>query len=978
MKKIYALLALLAISPYIMAQGSSATEYGPKTIPNTAAAMFRFDDIPVSLHTGIPDISIPLLALPTRSKDIGINMAMSYHPSSISTEGAVHDDIRQPGWSIGRGGSIVKTVEDAWFNYKSEDSNSNNDTRYFSDRYQFSFMGHSGIFYVIKNANNELVPSLFSGKGETLKVTLDYVPVTFRINSFTIYDSKNYKYVFDVVNRDLGYGNDPNYFIKNKAKSFNLSAIYDPNGKKLLGFAYHVMRTLGRQTGAMTEYSTVNKLTSIQSEGFGKIDFSHTYGNSDAYSVYATLDEITLTDPNSNIVKRVDLRQLDRLTFRDAAQAKGEEYRFSYSDGTYEDYSTERGIFGNDPYGFPTFIRSEQHEDLQVLVDYAVNPKFCTRGVLEKILLPTGGSILYEYESNTYSYFQGVSISENFVPGVGLVEDPETYYTYYLGETTYPYNHIVEELYNGRIGNFSFFNISGTPKEVCIFIRENPYFSELSNTWETPSVTISGEELPQVEKKFPFYRTYNPENFGYGRSYTLNPGRYYIHLGEISQSNIPMSAIRVLHSIRRNPDIKKWKYGGGIRIKRIAHFDTDVPADYFRKKGVMGYPNYAPVKETYYDYNLFGEPNRSSGNLVASNKRDFQKKYGHLEFVSYRNVTVTDSGNNGKTEYTFTTSADYPALGLDTGSYMSLSQDFRRGLLKNRKDYDRNSFLVKNTDYTYRFYDAARWENYYMDRTVVDRTAKARTESETETLYQPGSAPIVQQTAFTYHRDANRAVESRQTTASEGEILKTTYTYLTRNAPLAEHRYSEIEKTENYRNGTLIATAKTDYSNAWPGNVSWLPAAVSASTTNKIPVTKAKFNSYDEFGNILEIEQPNGMKTSYVWGYNSTQVVARIENMAYGNIPQSLIGAVQGYSNSATYNEASLLSALEDLRISASASGAMMTGYSYKPLVGISATIDPKGERTYYEYDSFGRPKSVKDRNGNILTENQYNYRPNP
>ncbi|WP_447636761.1 hypothetical protein [Flavobacterium microcysteis] len=975
MKKIYALLAMLAAGTATFAQGSSTTEYGPKTIANTAAAMFRFDDVPVSLHTGIPDISIPLLSLPTRSKDIGIGMAMAYHPSSISSEGTVHDDIRQPGWSINRGGTIVKTVEDVTFDYIAEGSNTI--IQLFSARYQFNFMGHSGVFYLIKTANNELAASLYTGKGEALKITMDYDPVTFRINSFTVYDSREYRYVFDVVDRDLGYISDPGAISKNNRKSFNLSAVYDPNGKKLLSFAYQELRTLERSTGTMHEYSTSNKLTSIQSEGFGKIDFSHTFGTSTANSVSATLDEITLTDLNSNIVKRIDLRQGDRLTFRDAAQAKGEEYRFGYSDGTYEDYSTERGIFGNDPYGYPTFIRSEQHEDMQVLVDYAVNPRFCTRGVLEKISLPTGGSILYEYESNTYSYFMGGSVSVAFPGGGDPVEDPESYYTYYGGETTYPYNHIVEELYNGRIGNLSSFTISGAPKEVCFFIRENPYFSELSNTWVTPSVTISGDGLPQTEKKFTFYRTFNPENFGYGRSYTLNPGDYYILLGDISQSgNTPMSATRVLHSIRRNPDLKKWKYGGGIRIKRIAHFDEDVPADYFRKKGFFSYPDYTPVKETYYSYNLFDEPNRSSGNLISKNRRSFQERYGHLEFVSYRNVTVTDSGNNGKSQYTFTTSADYP--GIDAGSHESLSQDFKRGLLKNRKDFDRSNTLVRNTEYAYQFYDQTRWQSYYMDRKVVDRTGKVRTGTETETLYQTGSAPIMQATQYLYHNDANRALESKETWPSEGGSLRTAYTYLTRNAPPSQYRFSEIEKTESYRDGSLVATNKTDYSNTRPGNVSWLPASISASTTNKTLAVKAKFNRYDEFGNILEIEQPNGMKTSYVWGYNNSQMVAKVENIAYADIPPALIADIKLATDSGT--EATALQKLDLLRSSSNPAlaGAMVTTYTYRPLVGVTTVTDPKGNRATYEYDSFGRPKAVKDRNGNILTENRYNYRPNP
>ncbi|SHH90417.1 YD repeat-containing protein, partial [Flavobacterium defluvii] len=37
---------------------------------------------------------------------------------------------------------------------------------------------------------------------------------------------------------------------------------------------------------------------------------------------------------------------------------------------------------------------------------------------------------------------------------------------------------------------------------------------------------------------------------------------------------------------------------------------------------------------------------------------------------------------------------------------------------------------------------------------------------------------------------------------------------------------------------------------------------------------------------------------------------------------------------------------------------------------------DPKGFITTYTYDSFGRLETVKDNLGNILSENQYNYKP--
>ncbi|WP_170148758.1 DUF6443 domain-containing protein [Flavobacterium endophyticum] len=145
--------------------------------------------------------------------------------------------------------------------------------------------------------------------------------------------------------------------------------------------------------------------------------------------------------------------------------------------------------------------------------------------------------------------------------------------------------------------------------------------------------------------------------------------------------------------------------------------------------------------------------------------------------------------------------------------------------------------------------------------------------------------------------------------------------------------------------------------------------------------TKIRYNSYDAYGHPLEVQQENGTKVSYVWGYNKTQPVAKIDNMAYASLPVGLIAAVQDKSDVVPYDhiaEAALLSALEDLRITATAWGGQMVGYSYRPVIGVSGVIDPKGNRTYYEYDGFGRLKLIRDHNAKILSENKYHYRTSP
>lgn len=56
--------------------------------------------------------------------------------------------------------------------------------------------------------------------------------------------------------------------------------------------------------------------------------------------------------------------------------------------------------------------------------------------------------------------------------------------------------------------------------------------------------------------------------------------------------------------------------------------------------------------------------------------------------------------------------------------------------------------------------------------------------------------------------------------------------------------------------------------------------------------------------------------------------------------------------------------------------GALMTTYCYKPMFGITSITDPNNRIIYYEYDSKGRLKYVRDHYKNIQTENTYRYKP--
>jgi hypothetical protein len=55
--------------------------------------------------------------------------------------------------------------------------------------------------------------------------------------------------------------------------------------------------------------------------------------------------------------------------------------------------------------------------------------------------------------------------------------------------------------------------------------------------------------------------------------------------------------------------------------------------------------------------------------------------------------------------------------------------------------------------------------------------------------------------------------------------------------------------------------------------------------------------------------------------------------------------------------------------------GAFMISYTYTPLAGITSQSDPAGHIIFYDYDSFNRLKTVKDEDGNILKRMEYKYK---
>ncbi|WP_303318946.1 RHS repeat domain-containing protein [Flavivirga abyssicola] len=179
--------------------------------------------------------------------------------------------------------------------------------------------------------------------------------------------------------------------------------------------------------------------------------------------------------------------------------------------------------------------------------------------------------------------------------------------------------------------------------------------------------------------------------------------------------------------------------------------------------------------------------------------------------------------------------------------------------------------------------------------------------------------------------------------------------------------------------GTVISKSTTDYK-LWHQNS---PSTVEDDIVmpEKIKISKRSlpmedrivYQNYDTQGKPLEVSKKDGTPIVYIWGYNEQFPVARIENATYASAIATLTSNELTEVKNGTYNQNTMMTTLNKIRTGLP--DAMVTTYTYDPLIGVTSVTDPKGYTMYYEYDDFNRLEFVKDADGNLLSENEYNYK---
>lgn len=143
---------------------------------------------------------------------------------------------------------------------------------------------------------------------------------------------------------------------------------------------------------------------------------------------------------------------------------------------------------------------------------------------------------------------------------------------------------------------------------------------------------------------------------------------------------------------------------------------------------------------------------------------------------------------------------------------------------------------------------------------------------------------------------------------------------------------------------------------------------------------KISYLGYDLYGNPLHIREDGTYNSIYLWSYSGQYLVAEIKN---ADLPAVEAAIKSVFGSNMTSNILSKLwvpneSSLRDGSLQKALPKALVTTYTYKPLVGMTSMTDPTGFTTYYTYDDFGRLSRthiIENEKRNNIIYYQYHYK---
>jgi len=894
--------------------------------PN-AANLGLYGDIPVSLYTGTPEISIPLYEL--QIYDFTLPISLNYHAAGVQVD-------QRPswvgmGWSLFAGGVITRKQNGNYIdeynntkfydygtkvgyyfnhnalnitnwnnrNYLRSKAQENIQKDYAPDEFTFNFAGYVGKFYLDHNGNwvvqsNKPLKVEFNGQFPNVPLQVNSKGSSPYFGGFTITTENGIKYVFgntpNAVDFSIDFFGQSEFFHSrghsNKgwiATAWYLTRITLPNNETI-NFNYErkeydnqMYISVYNDLGAKSESSSgiFNPQSNCQSMSISPISESYT----------------------GNLISSVYLKEIYTANVKIQFH-KSLSRELRYSQSIYNSkYSKWISSGQTMQYDFLPFLKSREDN-----YPACLNNLKCYK--LDKITIENkSNNEVIKSISLHYSDSIPVSLGKRLV----LLRVKES------GKTPY---------------SFQYYKINDLPD----------YLANKSDHWGYYNNTYAD--------------VYNSNYYN-----LRNPSAEYTKYGVLTKITYPTGGYTDFefepHYYRKQLNENRWvsplitfsanKLAGGVRIKKIKHYSTSstIPdivkeyyyvSDYLQNKtnaqqssGIMGGQIQYSFKYIVY---AFSENNVRKELSIFSSHSALPSCNNSSSHIGYSEV-IEKNADNSFTRHLFTNfdngfmdeAADAVIQHSRTPYEPYASKSMDRGRLLAVEDYNTNGIKVKSKTLSYEkdtntfvramtgirknvclgsavSYDEGSAYKIYTYSWLINK--------KTETYYNSLNGSETQKSVEEYTYDNNNLLKTITNTNSNGQKFTTLNKYPTDfsaniyNAPyptmVSKNILSPVVQKITYLEGSnRIVSGENinfrEYTTSSgkiykPQSISYLLNDNSATTTNYSQFWKQKMTfTYNDFGKILTtLDNESNFSTVYLWGYNNQYPIIKIENATLNQV----------------------------------------------------------------------------------------------
>lgn len=961
--------------------------------------------LPVNLYTGKVNVNIPIYEIEVGK--IKIPISLTYNSGGIKVDEEASSV--GLGWSLNAGGSILRIIKHV------EDHANIHAYQYASNGYQLVEINKGQIIRgyftppditIDKTRTDDAMPDLFivnaPGLSSSFNLELDYK----RRYSGSILDGSGIKItnierdfvqtegLQDAAIFDVQYLKKFSHYMKSwssKFSDYTSFTLKNIDGLEYRFFdkdIYTTMRDLNREMDINTTLSngTAPLYTAFQNSFTSKVSCWHLNKITDPeternvnfhYQSYINPYEKKTAELTFSSVK---LKQ-NNVSFKMPWDFDSKDY-FNLDEvgSMYEPYIRSKNIYSQKintiswDYGTVSFLYNFDRKDIpneKALTDIIIRDK--TQTIIKHLKL-------------SYSYFlSNKNCSDNTCRRLKLDKITDVTNSKPINLYDFEYNDL-EQLPNKQ----------SLKQDYLGFYNNSDTTSKISEMFFYPNRGIYSI--------LPFKLNEEYTKISQGRSLEANT---YSLLGLLSKINYPTGGSVTFEYENHKHDILGYEVvAGGARLKKqiICNNNGEERAftyNYINTNGkTSGSMCYIP---RYTEITRF-KPDEMVFRIYQMSRSEVELTDGG--YVGYSRIIEKEEGNGYK-EYLYYSPVDYPnerEVSLNgSNKYINviinnslypgvvyLNNDARRGKLRKEKIYNNKDQLLKKIDYEYEYKEfdikpnefniTVSKSNININEKIIQYRFKINTKIERNLLSKVeieesfNNSPLNNITKYIY--DDSYPLIKEKKTLYQNDSIKIQYKYpidYKNLFPYSDMVYknilSPVIEEITLRNDKEINKVKTNYTNDIIKTFGInFPSSIQTIIGENV-TTELSYDLYDSKGNLLQYTNKDGVSVSYLWSYRKQYPIAEIKNATYATVRTLLDKDPERISN-LDQPDMSQINALRD-----KLPNAMVTTYTYKPLVGILTATNPAGVTTYYVYDSFNRLKETYIiENGKKRVVEAYNY----